>query len=304
MAIQTEIWLSDLQENLFPSNAFYQNAIDDTPNVIEGKTVHIPQAGSKPNVVKNRTSLPATISQRTDSELTYELDSYSTNPILVQNTEEVELSYQKRQNVLMEHQDMINSDVAADTAYAWAPTKGDNIVRTSDSDTRDATAPSATGTRKRVSRSDIVKVREVLDRMDVPTDDNMLFAVVPPEYQADLMLINDFVHADKIGSAQLVSGTIGQLLGINIFVRSKAAFYDSSSTPQRKQPDWGGAAGANLGGIFWSRSMVRKAKGSVQVYAEEDKPEYYGDVMSAEVRAGGSKSRSDEKGIVALVQQS
>lgn len=306
MALQVEVWLQDLQENLFPSNEFYQNSLDDSTSVsgIDGKTVHIPQAGSKPSVEKNRTTLPATITQRSDSDRTYTLDEYTTDPILVQNTEEVETSYQKRQNILMEHEDKLNTDIASDLAYYWAATKSDNIIRTSGSDTRDATAPGATGTRKVLAKDDFIRAREILNRMDVPTGNNMLFALIPPEFEADIMGISGFVEADKIGNAQLVDGMIGRLLGFNIFVRSSAVVYDDSATPQPKAPGASGATSDNLGAIFWSRSMVRRAVGTVDVFIDEDKPEYYGDVFSALVRSGGKKSRDDEKGVVSIVQQS
>lgn len=299
MAIQQEVWLNDIQGNIFPNSEFFMQSVDDSPFVLNGKVVHIPQAGAKPNVVKNRTSLPAAITTRTDTEETYNLDEFTTDPILLQDTEAIEISYAKRQNILSEHQARLNEEIADWFAYYWGASLGANIARTTGT-ARAGTAPSATGNRKAVAKADLIEVNRLMNRMNVPGSGRKL--LIPADFEADILKIDDFVHADKIGSAKLTEGAIGRLLGFDVFVRSKTTIYDNTGTPVRKAPGAAGAAADNLSALAWHPSLVSRAKGEVKIFIEEDKPEYYGDVFSALVRAGGRKRRTDEVGVISLVE--
>ncbi len=299
MAIQTEIWLADIEGNLFPDNQFYVRSIDDSPFVMNGKTVHIPQGGAKPAVEKNRSVLPATIAKRTDSEGTYNLDEFTTDPVLLQNTEEIELSYAKRQNILTEHMQTLDEQIADNFAYAWTPFGADNIVRTTGS-TRATTLSGATGTRKAPGKDDFISVAELMDRMNITRQGR--FLLIPSVFLADIMKISEFVEAHKIGAANLVNGTIGQLLGFNIFVRASVVSFDNQATPVVKAPGAAAAATDNNSCLAWQTNAVCRAKGDVKVFIDEDKPEYYGDIFSALVRAGGRKRRTDQKGVVSLVE--
>ncbi len=73
MAIQKEIWQDHIEGNLFKNNEFLLASTDVGQYVLQGKVVHIPQAGALPTVVKNRTVIPATVVQRTDTDITYTL---------------------------------------------------------------------------------------------------------------------------------------------------------------------------------------------------------------------------------------
>src|SRR3546814_5806807 len=66
MAIQKEIWENDIVEGLWGDNQFLQKAYNDDESVLQGKVVHIPQAGTAPDVEKNRSSLLASVTKRTD----------------------------------------------------------------------------------------------------------------------------------------------------------------------------------------------------------------------------------------------
>ena len=104
MAIQKEIWTNHIQENLFKDNEFLNYAFNADQYVLMGKVVHIPNSGSTATIVKNRTSLPATVIQRTDIDITYSIDEFTTDPILIPNADTVELSYDKLSNVLSEYE--------------------------------------------------------------------------------------------------------------------------------------------------------------------------------------------------------
>ena len=62
MAVQKEIWLNTVIEGLFADNSFLSKAFSADEFVEQGKTVHIPNAGSGSATKKNRTEFPATVS--------------------------------------------------------------------------------------------------------------------------------------------------------------------------------------------------------------------------------------------------
>jgi N4-gp56 family major capsid protein len=298
MAIEPEIWKSTVEENLFPNNEFYQVAIDDSPFLVGNKTIHIPQAGAKPNVEKNRTQLPANVQFRDDSDVTYNIDEFTTDPIVLQYTEEIERSYNKRQSILRNHTNTLNQEIADNFAYLWSPTKSEFIIRTSGTA---RTAYRGTGQRLAVTKDDIIELRRLLNRQEVPMNNRYL--LIPADLEADILSIPDFMDADKYGSSNIADGAIGRIYGFDVFIRSVGLVYDNSATPKRKDP--GSAAGDNdnLGILAYQADKVAKAEGTIQVFEDEQSPQYYGDVFSALVRSGGRKLREDEKGVVALVEQ-
>ena len=77
MALNRQIWINTIVENFFPDDSFMAKSIDDS-DFVNVKTVHIPNAGKPSSVVINRAEKPATIKERTDQELTYDIDELTT----------------------------------------------------------------------------------------------------------------------------------------------------------------------------------------------------------------------------------
>src|SRR5574343_420854 len=99
MGLIKEIWVADIQEALNRNADFLPYSIDDSAYIAFG-TVHIPQSGSNPTVVKNPTTFPLSISERTDTDRTYSLNQFALEPTLITNLDELQISYDKRQSVL------------------------------------------------------------------------------------------------------------------------------------------------------------------------------------------------------------
>ena len=121
MAVQKEIWMNAIIENLFADNSFLSKAFNADEFVNGGKTVHIPNAGSPSNVVKNRNSFPATVKHRADVDLTFDLDEYTTDPIRIPHADTVELSYNKRESVLGGDRRKLIEEVSNDFTFKWSP---------------------------------------------------------------------------------------------------------------------------------------------------------------------------------------
>lgn len=306
MALLQEVWSQEIQENLYMGNEFMKVATDHSMWV-KFKTVHVPQAGATSTVEQNRSVFPAAIGSRTDTELTYSLNQYTADPILIQNLEELQISYDKRKSVLMNMMSQLQFVVATQTLYAWAPSGASRIVQTSGStSTLNLPHSTATGSRKMTTISDVTKLKAILDADNIPQNGRIL--LVPQYmYNVDLLNISGIVQAYQFGTAIAQSGVVARLMGFDIMIRSEVLVYDNTATPVIKAITGAGAltspATTDQGAaIAFHPNYVCHALGTITPYYNENKAEYYGSLFSAEVMHGASKLRTDQKGIVALVQ--
>ena len=98
--LPVEVWKKYIIEKFRKDNAFMFMSKDDSSNVLGGAVVHIPQAGADPVIVKNRSVYPATAVRRTDTDITYVLDTYSTDPTHITWAEIQDISYAKLDSIL------------------------------------------------------------------------------------------------------------------------------------------------------------------------------------------------------------
>jgi len=301
MAIQVEIWQEYIVGNLFKDNQFLTYAYSGDQYVMAGKVVHIPNAGAKATVVRNRSSLPAAVTQRTDVDVTYSLDEFTSDPILLTNAEQVELSYDKVDNVLGEHESAVSETLADWMLYKWAPTATAQILRTTGATTYTAHAPSATGTRKGLIMADVRAARKVMSKNGVSKDNR--FAIVDADMHEQLIAdMAPSTYRDFISGHDPKTGAIGKLYSFVFFEREYVMTYDNAAPPVPKEPGATGATTDNAAALFWQKDTVERAIGEVKFFERLDDPTYYGDIYSILVRGGGRKRRNDQKGVIAIVQ--
>src|ERR1035437_964958 len=194
MALQKEIWIADIQENLYQGNEFITKSIDDS-EYIAFKLVHLPQSGAGSLISINRSSLPATIIPRVDADMTYQVNEFSVDPTLITNIDILQVSYDKRMSVLRDNLLNLQDAVGSTTLYSWAPSAtASRIVQTTGASMSNVLAPSATGSRKAITLADIGKARSILDNDNVPQTGRVL--VIPADmYNAQLLAIDDVIIA-------------------------------------------------------------------------------------------------------------
>lgn len=298
-AVQVEAWQDFIAGNLFKENPFLQFCKRADQYVLMGKVVHIPQAGGKPNVVKNRTALPASVTQRTDTDVTYALDSYTTDPITIRDAETYELSYDKMDSILGEHQEALNETFGDNILITWAPTATGNILRTT-GDPVTTHIVGTTGTRKALKAVDLSKAQTLLNKQKVSKADRyaLMSEDMHDQLKADLSITSARDYSVVIDP---VTGRITKLHGFTILTRPDVVVYNAAATAVNAY----GAAVAgtdNDGVLCWQKNAVEVALGETKFFEQKDAPDYYGDVYSAEVKAGGRRVRNDSAGIVAIVQ--
>lgn len=297
MAIQKEIWMSTIVEGLFADNSFLSKAINADEFVKEGKIVHIPNAGAASKTEKNRTNLPAQVKKRTDKDLTFNLDEFTSDPVLIPNADTVELSYNKRESVVSQDRSKLHEDVANGFLYNWAPAKAYTILTTGDA--IEAHTDAATGNRKAFTKKDVNNAMKRFNKDDVPQERRYL--LIDADMYSQLLDSMTEKEADAFHNlADLKNGVIGKLYSFNVMMRSKALRYTGATVA--KEWETAGAATDCAGALAWHQNSVCRALGEVVAFENEGDPTFYGDVYSFLLRAGGRPMRDDMKGILAIVQ--
>lgn len=297
MAIQKEIWQRAIIEGLFPDDSFAAKAVNDDMYVNEGKKVHIPNAGSPSKVTVNRSTIPATVSTRTDVDVEYTLDEFTTDPVRLPYAETVELSYDKRTSLISQDRAALKENVHQDILYKWAPAS-DQAVKTSGAAVMAHTA-SATGNRKALVTADILSLMTQFDKQNIPSTGRYLLLDAVMYAQ----LLDSMTSTQMIGffnAADVKSGVVGQLYSFNVMKRSEVLRYGSSGSLKKFSES--GGTDDNAAGLAWWDMSVSRAVGEVKMFDSMDNPTYYGDIYSFLVRAGGAIRRNDKKGVWTIIQ--
>ncbi len=307
MALIKEIWVQDVQEALNRNADFLPYSVDHSAYIAFG-TVHVPQSGSNPTVVKNPATFPLAISERTDTDRTYALNQFALEPTLISNLDELQISYDKRQSVLGQQITTLTQRIGDEVAISWSATGAANIVGTTGSAVATSLAPGATGTRKAVTLADIASLASKLDKDNVPRQNRKL--LMSTDMFWELFQISDVIRASYNGFQNqpnvLANGIVAMLYGFEIMMRPVVSVYANSTT----SPKAFGAATAttdNLACIAFHSTTVARALGSMTPLYDSGsngngKPEYLGSIFNMEVMLGSAILRADMKGVAALVQ--
>lgn len=300
MALNKEIWLSTIVENLYPDNSFASKSVDDSV-FVNNRKVHIPNAGSPSAVVVNRTTKPATVKEREDNELTYEMDELTTDPVHIPNIDTVELSYDKRNSIIANDRATLQESAHVNILERWGGAVAtDHVLLTTGAKTRAAhTSSTATGTRKTICRADVLDLMTRMNADNVPQHGRYL--LLDAYMYADLLAdLSDKEQLLFLNSANVARGILGNLWGFNIMQRSSVLRVSAGKSLIK----WSaaGAATESAAALAWQEGCLSRALGEVKMFDQTDSPTYYGDIYSFLVRTGGGLRRYDKKGVFLLAE--
>lgn len=301
MAVNKEIWIEDIVGNLFKTNPHLKFAFNADAFVLQGKVVHIPNAGAKPAVKRNRENFPATVVLRQDSDITFVMDEYTTDPVKIENADKYELSYDKRRSVIGDQSDALSELVGDWFLRYWSPSLAAQIKRTT-GDAEAAHLPSATGNRKKITVIDVKRMQKEFNKQNIPNGNRyaMLDADMYDQFTDDLSISQEREFSKALNEE---TGVVGKLFGFTFLEpRSTALRYDNTGTPVALDPDADANTTDNAAALFWHKELVIRAMGTKEFFDNEGDPEHYGDIYSALLRSGGRIKREDGKGVFALVQ--
>lgn len=310
MAVEVEVWQNDIIGNLFKDNSFAAKAVSADQYVLNGKIVHIPRAGAPSASVKNPNAFPINAVQRSDDDIFYPLDVYAQPPKFVQNVEQAQLSYDKRQSIMGEQMSQLIEDAMNGVLIRWqfkATTIGTdpaNYELTTGGNTA-ATAPNATGQRKLFTKDVVGKIKLRMDIANIPADGR--YAVLTANhYQQFLDSLSDAAQTNFYRLADMQKGVIGSYLGIQFMMRSTVSVWRKTGAvwaPVDTQAAGYAASdqtGDSAASLFWQESCVERARGDIGVFDNPGRAEYYGDVMSMNMRVGARQRRTE--GVIALIE--
>lgn len=311
-AIQVQIWENYIEKELFKDNEFLRHSHKADGNVINSSVVHIPQSGGSGNVEKNRSTLPATIRKRTDTDVVYVLDEFTTDPVKIEDAEKHELSYDKTASVLGEDMDRLKEAVAEETIYSWLTSTAitgyaatalptTSVLETS-GDSTAATAESATGTRKKMTRTDLQTAKTFLKKQKRWVNDKMC-ALITPEMEAELFPAGDLITATEMNAvteAERREGVMYKTQGFKIFVRNTVVRLNAAGTILT--PEAVGSATDDSAAFLWYEEAVEFAYGTTKAFERLGDPTLYADVYSFLVRSGARARRVGYEGICLIKQ--
>lgn len=305
MAIQKEFWVNYILKRFWKDNAFLKNAYSDDQYVIGGKIVHIPQPGSKPTVIKNRTNFPGTAVKRTDTDITYSLDEYTSDPTHITDAEKVELSYSKIDSILTDHAGVLNQTVANDILIKFLDALPQaNLIKTTGAGVL-SKIPGQTGNRKATTFKELKAARLAMNLADVSGADRYaLFEENMLDELIDGLSLTAQRDFSKYYDAQ--TGVIGMLYGFKVMSRSSVVMaldaLDGSNNLQVLPLGTAVNATDQAISFCWQKDAIARALGEVKFFENQNDPQYYGDVYSALLRMGGRRRRSDSGGVIAIKQ--
>jgi hypothetical protein len=294
MALQKEIWLNHLVEQLFADNTFAARSVDHSI-FVDNKTVHVPNAGNAPGVVKDRNQWPAQVTQREDSDLDYDLHEYSTDPVHLQYSEEIELSYKKRDSIVGQSKSALADNVHADLIKLWTP-EGYAKIGTTGAAVASHLV-STTGNRQAMTKDDVLSTAMRFDLDSIP-DMGRCMLLDAVMYNQLLASLTESESNAFLATADAKRGIVGQLYGFDFYKRSTVLRTAANGATLAATNAATNAAAA----LAWSEYYVGRALGEQKLFENENDATYYGTVMSALVRAGGSYIRKDKKGIAVIYQ--
>lgn len=297
MALNKEIWIRDIMEKFLPNDSFIQKSVDHS-EYVNGKTVHVPNAGAGAGVTKNRNSYPASVGTRTDTDLTYDIARFEMDPLVSNKLEEVELSYDKRQSMIAQSKANLQKAVVEEILYNWIPASPTKIATAGDT-VEAAHIPSATGNRIAMTKATVLAVKKQMDMDDVPADGRymILDAVM---YNQLLNSLTDAEAVSFVAGANPETGVVGKYMGFEFFMRS--IVLKTTGAGAKKAFGTGASATDSAAGLAWQQNCVSRAMGDMAAFENTNDATYYGDIFSFAMRAGGASIRSDKKGVVMIYQ--
>lgn len=313
--INVELWLPQVVPTLFKNNEFLLQSTDHSAYV-NGYSVHVPLSATPRDWEKNRAKggAPATTYQRTDTVTDYLIAEWTSDPMLITNAEEVQLSYDKRASVLNEMMMKGKQTIADDVIYSWGATGASaaNILRTSGIVNNDVTNgvvasslslvnSDATGSRKVFGLYDLRRAHKLLNSQNVPKEGRcmLMSSNMYDELMSDVITSK---YRDAASVMDMTDGKVNRILGFDIYERSSVLTYTNAATPVKKAIGAVGAADDNDAVLFWQKDQVARAIGEYNLYYNAGQAVFYGDVMSALLRCGSTIIRSTEIGVGAIVQ--
>lgn len=270
-----EIWLDALKDNFYPASGFLSRSTDMSA-FVENEVINLAEIGADPAVLRNNTTYPIAVADRTDSPLALPLDIYDTENTRIRNAKNVEIAYDKVASVVKQHKNALLKRFTMQAAHSWAPAS--NATNTP---VLAATgADNGLGNRK-LTIKDVISLMQKFDSLDYPREGRIL--VLNPMHHADLLqedkdLFKSFANAS--------SGTIMNLYGFEVYVSTATPRFNKSTGA--KVAFGAASAGTDTVASFaYLETEVMRCEGTYEMFHQEKgtNPTERADVIGFQARS-------------------
>lgn len=261
--VLTEIWTGELVKKLRAGTvATWLDGISDYSSMAENDIIHLVDVGADPDVLINNTTYPIPVQNLTDTDIPISLDKYQTKATRVTDDELYALSYDKMGSVKERHGEAILENKFKKAIHALAP-------QSSSAKTPVITTTGANDNgRRKLTRKDIIALKDKFDKMEVPTDGRRL--VLCTDHVNDLLLEDQKFQEQYYN---YTSGKIANMYGFEVYEFVSNPYFTSVGAKKA----FGATPGANeyQASVAFSTKRAFKASGSTKMYysAAENDPE-------------------------------
>lgn len=306
--IRTTLYSKELQKQIFPDNSFYKKSVAETGVADTSETVEKPVQNKISKAKEGKPNqLPLSVETSTDTKKTYPTTLIYCQPLLIDSQSELMVNYSKRQTKQEQQAGEMNVKIANYAAYHWAPTLASNILRTT-GDARASNIMGITGDRKALNKEVMLKIYNLMLRMNVSGMGGKWYGMLTPDAYTDLLSVPEFVDYQKTGNAtKLEQGILGQIMGVELFTRTTdeghtgLLYKADGKTPIPAESEVTDALLA--GNLFWNDKMVCRAEGVLRTVVNENAPGYLGGtILECFTRFGADIIREDQKGVITLLE--
>jgi hypothetical protein len=308
MAIQQEFWLKTVQEVLTKGFETVNQVAENDAAFINGTKIHIPNAGASATIKRGNTVYPAPITERVDTTVEYSLTSFQVAPTRLGWSDLLQLPHDKVQSVMKSKIGNLDEKIMNWALSQWWTHNSETTDRIVSTSHASATATnwlggSATGTLKAMTGENVRQAAEILDKEKFPITDRYLLL----DYKMFWQLVSDLSYnSARLEVVQGLRPTIPDVWGFKViqipYVAAVSANTGALTVIEPNSDDGSFTYSANNRpiGLAFHKSAVGYAFTPPKMFMTTASPEFYADVVSAEVYGGGKYRRTDGKGVVAI----
>lgn len=301
MAIQKEIWLQSIEDNLYKGLEAIIAVSRDDSAFVNNKTIHIPSSGTAPTISKGNAVYPASISERTDQEVTYNLTNYEIGPLRLGWVDQLQLSYDKTSSIANDFMGNLSDRMAKEFMAAWYYKATASMVSTSGTATTfNWLGGASTGALKHLTGANVREAAMILDKQIIPSGDRYL--LLDPDMFWQLMADLDY-QAARLGVFAGLPTAPGPVYGFTVIQMPYVAAVNNTNDiilPNALNGSFTYAANDRPIGLAVHKSALSMAITPVEGFVSDKDPSYFGDILSASIYGGAKYRRYDGKGVVSI----
>ncbi len=268
VGVLIEVWTGELIKTLRASDtAPWLDGVPDYSQYADNDVIHMIDVGGDPDVLVNNTTYPIAIQTITDDDAVFSLDKFQTKATPVTDDELYATSYDKMVSLKDRHAASIRQGKYKKAIHAFAP--DEHATKTPVLETTGEIVDGGTSGRRRLQRSDIVRLKAQFDAMEVPIEGRRL--VLCSDHVNDLLLVDQSFRDQYYN---YTSGKISNMYSFEVYEYVANPTYKTTG----EKVAYGAAAGDNefQASVAFYKDRMFKASGSTKMYYREaaTDPEY------------------------------